>query len=255
MVIRLVLIDKLPKNELLISRYKKYILERVKGFQNTEIQFVKLRNYDNRMEIYIKGPEELFIKNLLQKEIGSIYDFKVLKMDMLLKGNLVEVGNVGFGLFVDCAILNPKTDVLVSLNTLREQLCEGKKRSLPEIVKAYDLINGFPLSIRISSIDTVNENVQGILDKETMNFYKKLIEENLEAVFLSGETKSQLKKALEKTNHIQDIVSIKKFGFLQNLAVLKENTEAPGIISDIGKYLENCKLSAIRPKRIIKLYE
>jgi len=255
MVIKLVLIDKLTKSKPIISRYEKYILERVKGFQNTEIQFIKVRNYDNRMEISIRGPEEVFIKNLLQKEIGSIQDFKVLEMDMLLKGNLVDVGNVGFGLFADCGILNPKTDVLVSLNTLREQLCKGKKRSLPEIVKAYDFIDGFPISIRISSIDSVNENVQGILDKETMNFYKKFIEENLEAVFLSGETKSQLKKALEKTDHIQDIISIKKFGFLQNLVVLKEDTEAPGIISDIGKYLKNCKLSAIRPERIIKLCE
>ena len=255
MAIKLVLIDKLPKNEPIISRYKKYILERVKGFQDTEIQFVKLRNYDNRMEINIKGPEEVFIKNLLQKEIGSIHDFKVIKEGMILKGNLVDVGNVGFGLFVDCAILNPQVDVLVSLNTLREQLCQGKKRSLPEIVKAYDFINGFPLAIRISFIDSANENVKGILDQETMNLYQKLLKENLEAVFLSGETKSQLKKALEKTHHIQDIISINKYGFLQNLIVLKEDTEAPGIISDIGKYLKNYKLSAIRPKRINKLCE
>lgn len=255
MVIKLVLIDKLPKNEPTISRYKKYVLERVKEFQDTEIQFIKLRNYDNRMEISIKGPEEVFIKNLLQKEIGSIQDFKVIETDILLKGNLVDVGNVGFGLFVDCAILNPKVDVLVSLNTLREQLCKGKERSLPEIVKAYDFVNGFPVSIKVSYIDSIKENIKGILDKETLNLYQKLLKENLEAVFLIGETKSQLKKSLEKTSHIRDIVSIKKYGFLENMVILKEDTEAPGIISDIGKYLENCKLSAIRPERIRKLYE
>ncbi|TFG28059.1 MAG: DUF2110 family protein [Promethearchaeota archaeon] len=255
MVIKLVLTDKLPQNKPIISRYKKYTLERVKGFHNTEIKFIKLRNYDNRMEISIKGPEEVFIKNLLQKEIGSIYDFNVIEKNMLLKGNLVDVGNVGFGLFVDCAILNPKVDVLVSLNTLREQLCKGKERSLPEIVKAYDFINGFPVSIKITSIDSVKENIKGILDKETLNLYQKLLKERLEAVFLSGETKSQLKKALEKTHHIRDIISINKYGFLQNLIVLKEDTEAPGIISDIGKYLKKCKLSAIRPERINKLCE
>ena len=255
MVIKLVLIDKLPQKKPLISRYKKYILERVIGFQNTEIKFDKLRNYDNRMEISIKGPEEVFIKNLLQKEIGSIYDFNVLEKDMSLKGNLVDVGNVGFGLFVDCAILNPKVDVLVSLNTLREQLCKGRERSLPEIVKAYDFINGFPVSIKIASIDSVKENIKGILAKDTLNLYQKLLKENLEAVFLSGETKSQLKKALEKTHHIRDIISINKYGFLQNLIVLKEDTEAPGIISDIGKFLKKCKLSAIRPERINKLCE
>jgi hypothetical protein len=35
---------------------------------------------------------------------------------------------------------------------------------------------------------------------------------------------------------------------------LRENTTAPGIIADIGKHLKNCKLNAIRPERIKKLF-
>lgn len=255
MEIKLVLMDKLPNGESIISRYEKYIRGMVKGFQDTRIQFNKLRNYDNRIEISIDGPEKVFIKNLLRKEVGSIYEFKDIELDMRLKGNLVDVGNVGFGLFVDCAILNPKVDVLVSLNTLREQLCKGKEKSIKEIIKAYDFVNDFPVSVKIISIDRENGNLRGSLDLNTLDLYDKLIKENLEAVFLSGETKAQLKKILEKTYHIRDIVSIKKYGFLENIIILKDTTEAPGIISDIGKYLKNCKLSAIRPERIKKLYK
>jgi hypothetical protein len=85
--------------------------------------------------------------------------------------------------------------------------------------------------------------------------FDKLLKENLDAVFITGETKAQIKKTLEKTGHLRDIVSIKKYGFLENIIILKETTEAPGIISDIGKYLKNCKMSAIRPERIKRLFE
>ena len=255
MVIKLVLIDKLPMKESIISRYKKYVREMVKGFQSTLIQFNKLRNYDNRIEISIRGPEEVFIKNLLMIEVGIVQNFKDIEIGMRLKGNLVDVGKVGFGLFVDCGILNPKVDVLISLNTLREQLCKGKEKSTPEIIKAYDFINDFPLNIKITSIDREKGNLKGLLEPNILSLYNKLIKENLEAVFLSGETKAQLKKVLEKTDHLRDIISIKKYGFLENIIILKDTTDAPGIISEIGRYLKNCRLSAIRPERIKKLWE
>jgi hypothetical protein len=41
---------------------------------------------------------------------------------------------------------------------------------------------------------------------------------------------------------------------LENIVILRENTTAPGIIADIGKHLKKCKLSAIRPERIKKLF-
>jgi hypothetical protein len=255
MVIKLVLIDKLPKRESIISRYKKYVREMVIGFKNTQIQFNKLRNYDNRIEVSIKGPEKVFIKNLLEKEIGIIHNFNDIEMNMRLKGNFVDVGKVGFGIFVDCAVLNPNVDVLITLISLREQLCKGKEKSVPEIIKAYEFINDFPVHVKITSIDEGKQNLKGVLDITTLNLFDKLLNENLDAVFIIGETKAQIKKALEKTGHLRDIVSIKKYGFLENIVILKETTEAPGIISDIGKYLKNCKISAIRPERIKRLYK
>ena len=71
---------------------------------------------------------------------------------------------------------------------------------------------------------------------------------------MSGDTKGQLKKALVKSGHYRDVVSIHQYGFLEIIVILKENTTAPGIITEIGKYLKNCNLSAIRPKRIKKLF-
>jgi hypothetical protein len=236
-------------------RYLKYLNEHIKGFSKTSININKLRNFDQRFEINIHGQDENFIFNLLQKEIGTIIEFKDVKEGQLYKGTMVDVGKVGFGIFVDCAILNPKTDVLINLYSLRTQLCNGKEKSLRQIVKAYDFINHFPVYVRITKVDKLDNKLQGELDQKSLNLFKKILKENIEGVFLSGDTKGQFKKVLIKKGHLQDIISIKRFGFLENLVLLKKDSDAPGIIAHIGRELKNCKLSALRPARIKKMFD
>jgi hypothetical protein len=236
-------------------RYLKYLNEKVKGFSKTSIEIKKLRKFDNRFEIEINGPEELFVLNLLKKEIGTVHEFKDIEIGKIYKGTLIDVGKFGFGIFVDCGILNPKVDVLLNLNVLRDQLGAGKKKSVREIIKAYDLIDHFPIEVKITEIDSEKDQIQGRLSEEFLGLYHKIINEKLEGLFLSGATKNQLKNALIRKAHLRDIVSVERHGFLENIAILKEGTDAPGIIAHVGKYLRNCKLSAIRYERIQKLLE
>jgi hypothetical protein len=261
MVKNLVLSDKIynisseEREKKIFLRYLKYLRLKTKGFPNTKVKIKKLRRFDNRFEVEILGPEEVFIYNLLKKEIGTIYQFENVKVGDRYKGLMVDVGKVGFGIFVDCGILNPKTEVLINLHNLREQLCNSKEKSLKEIIKAYDFIENFPLSIQIINIDGEKQQIQGKVDQNTIKLYSKVLNENLEAVFISGETKGQVKKALNRKGHLRDIISIERNGFLENTIILKENTSAPGIIADIGKYLKNCKLSDVRPIKIKNLIE
>jgi len=260
MVKSLVLYDKIynvykeeDKKEISI-RYVKYLNELTQSFPNTKIRIKKLRQFDNRFEVMLSGPEEVFILNMLKKKVGTIIEFNEVETGEIYKGVMLDVGKIGFGIFIDCAILNPNVDVLLNLYDLRNQLCKGRSVALTEIITAYDFIDRFPVYIKITSIDKEKEQIQGILDKQTLELYEKLIKENLEGVFMTGETKGQLKKALVKTGHFRDIASIIRYGFLENIVILRENTTAPGIIADIGKHLKNCKLNAIRPERIKKLF-
>ncbi|GAH09359.1 unnamed protein product, partial [marine sediment metagenome] len=89
---RIVLFDKIynissekKKREIFI-RYLKYLNERIKGFSKTSININKLRNFDHRFEINIHGQDENFIFNLLQKEIGTIIEFKDVKEGQIYKG-------------------------------------------------------------------------------------------------------------------------------------------------------------------------
>ncbi|MFX0030137.1 MAG: DUF2110 family protein [Candidatus Hermodarchaeota archaeon] len=256
----LVLFDKIyitskqKKREDIFLRYLKYLRERVKGFPDTSLTIKKLRDFDKRFEITISGSEEVFVYNLLKKEIGSIKDFKEVREGQIYKGTLIDVGKVGFGLFVDCAILNPQVDVLINLHTLRDQLCKGREKSLPEIIEAYDFIDHFPIEVKIRKIDKENNKLQGEITQNSLNLFRKIMNENLEGIFLSGETKGQFKKVIVKKGHFRDIITIKRIGFLENLLLLKPDSNAPGIIANIGRELENCRFSVLHPKRMRKMY-
>jgi hypothetical protein len=178
----LVLYDKIysvPKagqKEDIYLRYLKYLNEKVKGFADTKVEIKKLRKYDKRFEILITGPEEIFVSNLLKREIGSIHEFADVKEGQILKGTLVDVGKFGFGLFVDCAILNPEIDILINLHTLRDQLCKGKEKSLKEIVEAYDFINNFPLYVKIIKIDRDKNELQGEIAPDSLEVFEKILD-------------------------------------------------------------------------------
>ncbi len=259
MVKKVVLYDKFPDitsekaQKDLFFNYLKYIKEVSKGFDKTTIRINKLRNFDKRFEIEIKGPDEIFMLNLLKTEIGIIENFGDLKVGQEFKGSMVDVGKVGFGIFVDCAILDPKVDVLINLITLRNQLCKGNEKSTRQIIKGYNFIDNFPIHVKIVEINTEKKEIQGELAGKSLNLFKKIMDEKIEGIAAIGATKNQLKKALIKTGHLRDIISIHRYSFLDNIVLFKENTKAPGIIANIGKYLTNCKLVALRYQNINRL--
>jgi hypothetical protein len=256
---QLVLLDKLyniwdrKRRKSILNRYSNYLNEKIGSFPNTEIFIKRVRESDDRVEIIVDGEDEVFVSNIIKNEIGAVRDFGKLQTGETYLGKMVEVGKVGFGIFVDCGIVNPKSEVLINLHTLREQLVGTKEVSVRKIINAYDFIDHFPLYVKINKIDPKNNDLLGLIDESSVNLFGKLLRENLEAIFLSGETKGQLKKALVRQGHLRDIASIERYGFLENIVVLREGTQAPGIIAKIGKYLKGCNLAAIRPKRIKQL--
>ncbi len=232
-----------------IGKYIKYIKGLTTSFRNTKIKFRKLRNFDKRVEIAIEGPEEIFVYNYLSKEMGVIKQFSGIQIGDALKGRLLEVGKVGFGIFVDCGVFSPNIEPLLSLNTLRRQLGNNKKISLSNIIKTFDFIDNAPVWVRVIDKNEIKNQLEVEMDTKYLDFYYKIINEDIEGLFVIGETKSQLKRSLESTGHYRDIVFIEKFGFLDHLLLLKKGTEAPGIISDIGKRLR-AKFSVLKPNRI-----
>jgi len=259
MPVKLVLLDKIYNSDILSDKirienaYSDYLNDYLPDFTETKVKINKIRNFDNRPQILIEGPDEKFVAKLLEKEIGIIQNFNEIEEGRKIKGNMIDVGKVGFGIFIDCGIVNPNTDVLINLHSLRNQLAGGKKISLNEILNIYDFINHYPVSIEVTEKNKEEGNLLGKLINETLNFLHKIKNQKTEWIFINGTTKWNIERALNRSNHGQDYIKIKQKGFLEHLIQLKRGTNAVGIISSIGKYLEGSKMAALIPNRIKKV--
>ena len=71
-----------------------------------------------------------------------------------------------------------------------------------------------------------------------------------ERVMVTGATRQEIRKAIIKSGHLRDIIAIERIGFLEHVIICKRDTDAPGIIAEIGPKLPFAKLGAFRPTLI-----
>ncbi len=168
----------------------------------------------------------------------------------ICKGKLIQVCKVGFGIFVD---IRAKKDVLIPLFALRRDLCGNKKYSTKKIAKIFGFMDNLPLEIKITKM-MESEKMEGELSQSQLSKYKKWIKQGYERIFATGATRRMIKNAIVSSGHLRDIIAIERLGLLESCIVLKQSTEAPGIIYTIGKKLKGVKLTAFQPKLMLNTF-
>ena len=230
------------------------ITEKTKEFE-VEFEFGGLHKPGNRPIIAIGGKDEIFVRNYLKKEYGTICDFDDLKKGQFLRGRFQDPDTVNFGLFIDCGIENPVKDVLYPLFEMRKQLCNGKKLSKRQLVKAYGFFEHMPLLFEITKIHKGDQRIECRIAHESMEMIKDWIDDGFEMLFSSGQTRKRIKKAIKYTKHYPDYIVIDRMGFLETIVYLKKGTSAPGILADIGPHLKNTHFSMFRPIKVKELLQ
>jgi len=225
------------------------IKERTKEFE-VDFEYVGLHKPGNRPIVAMGGKDEQFVKNFLIKEFGTTYDFEYLKKGQIVRGRLRDPETVNFGIFVDCGIEDPAKDVLFPLFEMRRQLCNGKKLSKRQLVKAYGFFENMPLYFEISNIHKGNQKIECKLAQESLDMIQTWISDEFEMLFSSGEPRKRIKKAIKYTRHYPDYIVIERMGFLETIVFLKKGTSAPGILADIGPHLKNTQFSMFRPLNV-----
>jgi hypothetical protein len=59
-------------------------------------------------------------------------------------------------------------------------------------------------------------------------------------------TRAQLRATVNRAGHAEDIVTVERLGLLESSIICREDTDAPGLLADIGPYLE-AELLAVVP--------
>jgi hypothetical protein len=199
------------------------------------------------IKLEITGADEEFLSNIIEKEFGLVPAFQDLKTNTIKSGYLIDVEKIGYGLYVDIGIKNPRyIDSLIPLHRLREQV-KMPNHSVRYISKALMLVEHLPVEIEITDINQMNQKIEAQLAPRTITRINSWIKDDHERLLVLGVPERLLKSILTKINHIQDIYEFERLGKFEYALRCKRSTHASGIIAAIGPKLRGVPMHLVIP--------
>lgn len=202
------------------------------------------------IQLVLEGEDAEAAKNFLNRKYSSIYKLSELYPDLTCRGKLVEPTKFGYGIYVDIGLNSEKKDAFIPLYILRRQLLNNIRKPLRKIVDKFALIENFPLELKILNVNQETGNIDGELSGNQVSMFRRWGNSSFDRIIICGSTRQQVRKAIIKTGHLRDIVSIERLGLLEQTIVCKYGSEAPGMISEIGKFLPKVPMKAFIPKSV-----
>ncbi len=217
----------------LLSSVRLLIESLISGLSLRGIQ-VGLDRRTGRVTVHLDGADSEFAANLLVDRFGSAVTLNRVHNGDQLHGYLIDVGKVGYGLYVDVGISNSsRVDALIPLYSLRESL--GVDRgSVRQIAKSAVLVENLPVRIEVTEVDTFHRKVTASLSKSEVSRILSWFEDDHERVIVLGADRDEVRRALIRTGHLSDIYRFEELGVFEQVLVCKRTTRASGILSAIG---------------------
>ncbi len=206
---------------------------------------------DNRGHIVISaaGQEEEFVVNLLAREYGKVPDIHEVVPESKYIGQLLDVGKVGYGLYTDIGMKDPRIDALIPLHRLREQMgMQG--HSLRTIVKHLVLVDNLPVEVTVTEINIGSEQVGAEFSSSFLQQFDSWMNDDHERLLVFGANRQMIENALRQTSHTEDIYQIEKLGFFEFSLQCKRSTRASGILAAIGPKLQGVPMHLFIPNEV-----
>jgi len=239
-------------NSNILSSLKNLLINDIKGL-DVRIDSINFSKDMRFVFVSIEGEDSEAAKAYLEDKYGTKKLLEELKPGDVIKGYIANLGNVGYGIYIDIGLDNYRKDALIPLYELRKALVNGVRISTRKIAFLYGFVENFPMRVVIERItQTLNgkRNIYAALDRDQIKILKIWMKQGYEKVIVTGTTRQEIRKAIIKTGHLRDIITIERIGFLEHVIVCKRDTDAPGIIAEIGPKLPFAKLGAFRPTLI-----
>lgn len=247
----IILLEKIygPNKEVAIKAFHHIV---VNLLEDLNVKILKIeKDVKEWIKLVLNGEDAEAAKNYLAKELYSAVLINQLKNGDIRKGKLVDVEKYGYGIYIDIGVVSPRPkDALIPLYVLRRQLANNHKVSTRQIIKKYAFIDNLPLEVKITDVDERFDTIEVELSEKQVEKYKKWINQGLDRIIICGATRQMVRKAIIKSGHLQDILSIERLGLLEHTVVCKPGTTAQGLIAEIGKYLPKIPMKAFKPKEI-----
>ncbi len=223
------------------------ILEKLEGLEVPELDLDEERGW---VKVRVAGPDEEAAENLLIRLYGRVPSIHEVKEGDEFRGYLVDVGKVGYGLYFK-SFLEDK-DALYPLYQMRKQLVDGKKVPTRAIARAYGLMEGLALQLRVIKVEPEGVSVE--ISPRQLGLIKSIVYQELEALFVVGATPKELERALLRTGHKRD-VRVRRLSFLSHMLICKRGTQAKGLIPRLGPHLPGAVFSTFIWSKVRDLYK
>ncbi|MFW9886888.1 MAG: DUF2110 family protein [Candidatus Thorarchaeota archaeon] len=208
----------------------------------------------NRIIIEIDGEDEEFVANVLSKEYGTILATDAILIGSVYSGHFVDVGRVGYGLYVDIGVTTPlQVDTLIPLFRLREQL-SMEQIPLRAIAKTAVFVDNLPINVSITGVDKRGPKIEAELAESFLNQLNRWVKDDHERLIILGCTREMLDDALKKSNHFEDIYRVERLGSFEYSLRCKRSTRASGILAAIGPKLRGVPMHLFIPDEVGEKY-
>ena len=180
------------------------------------------------ISVTISGSEEQVAGDLLVRRYGELRD---PRPGDIARALVAGINDDGIALDTGCK------RVLVPCVRL-EPFGRG---TVEQIASRFGLIHCLPLQVRLV----------GEFDAE---FTKNQIDalwrwrKGTDRINVNNATRAQVHAALKRSGHGRDVYAIERLGILEHSIVCKKGTDAPGLVPQIGPYLES-ELACVRGSR------
>jgi len=223
------------------------ILDKLKGLEVPELD---LDEENGWVRVRISGPDEEVAENIITRLYGKVPSIHEVKEGDEFRGFLVDVGKVGYGLYFKSFVEDK--DALYPLYQMRKQLVDGKKAPARAIAKAYGLIDGIALQLRVIKVEPDGVSVE--ISPRQLGVIKSVVYQELEALFIVGATPKEIDRALIRTGHKRD-VRVRRLAFLSHMLICKRGTQARGLIPRLGPHLPGAVFSTFTWSKVRDLHK
>jgi len=211
----------------------------------------------NWVKVEVSGEDETVALRYLDQKFGlAPTSVDEVKKFSTVKGRIVaSEKNEENRLQVDIGISSLQFHgAFIPLETLREQITDGKNLQYEQIIDPFCLYENLPLEVKIiSNVENSGKWVRAEFSERQVSQFAQWLHAYIDRLIVIGAPRSHVEHAAKESKHIRDIIKIDSLGLLEHVVVCKLGTDAVGLIPKLGKILSVARLAPFSPRKINNL--
>jgi len=204
------------------------------------------------VSVSVSGEDEKVAMRYLEENVGfcpkSVEDIQRFSV---FKGYLTNPAASRNEIKMDVGVSPQDVEVVISLQKLQAQLCDGRKVALNKLIELFGFCKNLPLQVRVLQVDLSSRRVETELTEVQLKSYADWTRSLLDRLLIIGASYNEVNAALHAMGVYRDIVDVYSLGMFEHAVACKLGTDAAGLIPKVGRVLRRSGLSVFNSRRVV----